>query len=263
MAEYETVIYEERDHVAWITMNRPEVLNAFNYEMQTELSDIWARVGQTPEVHCAVLTGTGRGFCVGVDRKDFFATGRVLQPLNNHIAPKAMGCWKPIIAAINGMAAGGAFYMLGEADILICSEVASFFDPHVTYGMVSGQESMHMVQKMPFGDVVRMQLMGNDERLSAKRALEIGLVSQIVPGDQLLATAGQIAAAIAKKRPEAVQGTLRALWAAKDLPRHEAFALGGLIFAAHGARGPLNEDPEYQKGQEEFAAGTRVDYSIR
>jgi enoyl-CoA hydratase/carnithine racemase len=129
--------------------------------------------------------------------------------------------------------------------------------------MVSGQESMHMAQKMPFGEVVRMQLMGNDERLSAKRALEIGLVSEIVPGDQLRATAGQIAHAIAKKRPEAVQGTLRALWAAKDLPRREAFALAGLIFDASGATGPLNEDPEYQKGQEDFAAGRRGDFSSR
>jgi enoyl-CoA hydratase/carnithine racemase len=263
MAEYETVIYEERDHVAWITMNRPEVLNAFNYQMQTELSDVWARVGRTRDVHCAVLTGTGRAFCVGLDRKDFFATGRVFAPLSNHIAPKAMGCWKPVIAAINGMAAGGAFYMLGEVDIMICSEDATFFDSHVTFGMVSGQESMHMAQKMPFGEVVRMQLMGNDERLSAKRALEIGLVSEIVPGDQLRATAGQIAHAIAKKRPEAVQGTLRALWAAKDLPRREAFALAGLIFDASGATGPLNEDPEYQKGQEDFAAGRRGDFSSR
>ena len=116
--------------------------------------------------------------------------------------------------------------MLGECDIIVASEHATFFDPHVTYGMTSSFESMHMVYKMPFGEVVRMQLLGNDERMSAKRAYEIGLVSEVVPLEQLPEAAGWVAERIAEKPPLAVQGTLRALWAARDLPRSQALELG-------------------------------------
>jgi enoyl-CoA hydratase/carnithine racemase len=262
VADYETVIYEERDHVAWITLNRPEVLNSFNTTMVKELSAIWTRVATSADVHCAVLTGTGRAFCVGLDRTDYFETGESLH-LNAELAPKAKGCWKPLIAAVNGMAVGGAFYMLGEADILICSEDATFFDSHVSFGMVAGNESMHMVQRMPFGEVVRMQLLGNHERLSARRALEVGLVSEVVPGDELLAAAGRLATIIAAQEPSAIEGTLRALWAARSLPRQEAFDLMPTIYRAVGAGAALNEDSTYVAGQADFAAKKRVEWTLR
>jgi enoyl-CoA hydratase/carnithine racemase len=262
VADYETLIYEERDHVAWITLNRPEVLNSFNMTMVKELGAVWTRVATSSDVRCAVLTGTGRAFCVGLDRTDFFDTGESLE-LNVELAPKAKGCWKPVIAAVNGMAAAGAFYMLGEADILICSEGATFFDSHVTFGMVSGHESMHMVQRMPFGEVVRMQLLGNYERLSARRALEVGLVSEVVPGDELLAAAGRLARIVAAQEPSAIEGTLRALWAARSLPRQEAFDLMPTIFSGVGAGDALNENRTYATGQADFVAKKRVEWTLR
>ena len=90
-----------------------------------------------------------------------------------------------MIAAVNGMACGGAFYMLGEVEFVIAAEHATFFDPHVTYGMTAAFEPMHMLQKMPFHEIMRLSLLGNHERLSAKRAYEIGLVSEVVPADEL------------------------------------------------------------------------------
>src|SRR3546814_10280671 len=90
-----------------------------------------------------------------------------------------MNCWKPVIAAVHGMAAGGAFYWLNESDIIICSEDATFFDPHVTYGMTSALEPIGMTYHMPLHDVLRMVLLGNDERIGAGTALRIGLVSEI------------------------------------------------------------------------------------
>jgi enoyl-CoA hydratase/carnithine racemase len=262
LPSYETVIYEERDHVAWITLNRPEVLNAFNVTMMREITDIWTRLGTSTDVRCAVLTGTGRAFCTGLDRTAFFESGEAID-LNVGLSPKAMGCWKPVIAAVNGMAVAGAFYMLGESDILICSEDATFFDSHVTFGMVSGHESMHMVQRMPFGEVVRMQLLGNHERLSAKRAREIGLVSEVVPGDELLDAAGRLAAIIASQDPSAVEGTLRALWAARSLPRREAMDVMPEIFRSVGAGDAKNENRTYLAGQADFAAKKRFEWTLR
>jgi enoyl-CoA hydratase/carnithine racemase len=108
-----------------------------------------------------------------------------------------------------------------------------------------------------------MQLLGNYERLSASRALEVGLVSEVVPGDELLAAAGRLAAIIAAQEPSAIEGTLRALWAARSLPREEAFAQMATIFRGVGAGVALNEDSNYTTGQADFVAKKRVEWTLR
>ena len=147
--------------------------------------------------------------------------------------------------------------MLGEVEFIIASEDATFFDPHVTYGMTASFESMHMVYKMPFGEVVRMQLLGNDERLSAKRAHEIGLVSEVVPPENLHEAAAWVAERIAEKPPLAIQGTLRALWAARDLPRSQALELGYAFVKMGTNRESLAE------GQKAFTSGERPKWRLR
>jgi enoyl-CoA hydratase/carnithine racemase len=243
MAEFETILYEERDHVAWITLNRPDVMNAFNFAMQMELREAWTHIRQNDDVRVAVLTGAGdRAFCTGIDRKefgnlterdevdplrDYVESSPSYDPIGQNLSPKSgLQCWKPIVAAVNGAAAGGALYMLGEADIIICSENATFFDPHVTFSMVSAYESILMAYRMPLGEVLRMQLLGSAERMSAQRALQIGLVSEVVPQGELLDAAGRIAGAIAAQSPSAIQGTIRATWATVDHPRTIALQLG-------------------------------------
>ena len=140
------------------------------------------------------------------------------------INPKANDMWKPVIAAVNGMACGGALYMLGEADIIIAAENATFFDPHVTYGMVAGFESMHLLQKLPFGETMRLVLLGAHERMSSARAHQLGLVSEVVPREELLERAEWVARAIASAPVSAIQGTVRAVWMAHELSRREAMA---------------------------------------
>ena len=135
------------------------------------------------------------------------------------LGPKAQNCWKPMIAAVHGMAAGGAFYWLNEADIIIASEDATFFDPHVTYGLTSAVEPVGMSYKMPLQDVLRMVLLGNDERMSADYAKSIGLVSEVVPLDALWSRAHELALQIAAKPPAAIQGSVKAIWQSLDLPR--------------------------------------------
>ena len=142
------------------------------------------------------------------------------------IGPKARDCWKPVIAAVHGMACGGAFYMLGEVEFIIAAEDATFFDPHVTYGMTAAFEPIQMLAKMPFQEIMRMSLLGADERMSAERAREIGLVTEVVPGDDLLERAEWAAQVIADSPPLAIQGTMRALWTALEVSRAQAIEHG-------------------------------------
>ena len=192
-----------------------------------------------------VLTGAGeKAFCTGIDRDDSVEhyldnpsradraegrTGHVSTPFmfndpGSHICPKANDLWKPIVTAVNGMACGGAFYFLGESDIIIAAEHATFFDPHVSYGMVAGYETAHLAQKVPFGEALRIALMGGHERVSAARALEIGLVTEVLPAAELLDKAVWIGERIAMSPPLAIQGTLKAAWLAHELTRREAIA---------------------------------------
>ncbi|MGI9600673.1 MAG: enoyl-CoA hydratase/isomerase family protein [Acidimicrobiales bacterium] len=241
MSQFETLLYEERDHVAWITLDRPEVYNAFDAKMQEELSGVWRSLRSNDDVHVAVLTASGdKSFCVGIDRNEEFTAlqGGALYGTSNNfmyddpgdlLGPKSCDLWKPVVAAVNGMCCGGAFYMLAEADVIIAAEHATFFDPHVTYGMAAVYEPMKMLQRMPLGEILRLSLLGNHERMSAATAERIGLVSEVVPADELAAAAEWVAAAIAGQPPVAVQGTLRAIWAANDLSRQQALSMAPSI----------------------------------
>ncbi|GGV43671.1 enoyl-CoA hydratase/isomerase family protein [Streptomyces spectabilis] len=222
----------ERDQdtgVAVVTLDRPARHNAIDLPMAAELASAWRQLRYDDTVRAVVLTGAGdRAFCTGIDRG-----AEVPQPSSPYslddplltVGPKANDLWKPVLAAVNGMACGGAFYLLGEAEFVLAAEHATFFDPHTTYGMVSAYETIHMAQRMPFGEVARMALMGAAERMSAQRAYEVGLVSELCPGDGLLPAALRAAATVASFPTEAVQGTVRALWSTKAAARAGALPL--------------------------------------
>ena len=242
MGRFETILYDEQDGVATVTLNRPDVLNAFNRRMQEELRELWRSLITNDDVRVVVLTGSGdKAFCSGIDRKESIEEGYLPREKNRgasrrgsttyvsidpgqDLNPKANNLWKPVVAAVNGMACGGALYMLGEADIIIAAEHATFFDPHVSYGMVAGFEPTHLLQKLPLGETLRVALMGVHERMSAARAYNLGLVSEVVPTEQLMERALWIATRIASAPALAVQGTLRAVWAANELSRNTALA---------------------------------------
>lgn len=266
---YETLLYEERNNVAWITLDRPDVHNAFDVAMQHELRAVWRGLRANDDVHAVVLTGAGeKAFCTGIDRTETMAEGKrvsgspgatpfMFDDPGENIGPKSNDLWKPVVAAVNGMACGGAFYMLGEADIIIAADHATFFDPHVTYGMTAAFESIQMAQKMPLGEVLRMQLLGNYERMSAQRAHQIGLVQEVVAKDELRGAAGWVAESIAKQPPLAIQGTLRAIWASAEMARSQALA-AGYSFVKLGT----NAD-SLREGQQAFASGQRVEWRLR
>src|SRR5713226_3281148 len=153
--DFETITYDEGDDgVATVTLNRPDVHNAFNSLMQRELHTLWRALRRHDPVRCVVLTGAGdKAFCTGIDRMEQMggegdastdpdvvgsgATPFMFNDPGDNIGPKSCDLWKPVIAAVNGMACGGAFYMLGEVEFIIAAEHATFFDPHVTYGMIA------------------------------------------------------------------------------------------------------------------------------
>jgi enoyl-CoA hydratase/carnithine racemase len=271
---YETILYEERDGVAWVTLNRPEVHNAFNFQMQRELKDVWRSLRTNDDVRCVVLTGSGdKAFCVGVDRTEVMGGWENLEDVagtsgtgkarsettpwhvddpGENIGPKTNDLWKPVIAAVNGMACGGAFYMLGEVEFIIAAEHATFFDPHVSFGMTACFESIHMLQKMPFGEIMRVALLGASERMTSERAHQIGLVSEVVPADGLVDAVTWAATEIAKSPPTAVQGTVRAVWMARELSRLQALDAGRILVR-------LGSDPKSLfEGQQAFVSGKRI-----
>jgi enoyl-CoA hydratase/carnithine racemase len=155
------------------------------------------------------------------------------------------------------MACGGAFYLLAEADVIIAAEHATFFDPHVTYGMVAAFEPILLLRRMPFGEVLRMALAGAHERVSAATAQRIGLVGEVTTAEDLLGTARQLAQTFADQPAVAVQATLRTLWAARDLPGIQATDLGNLFLQLGTSTEALLE------GQAAFSSGKRVTPRIR
>ena len=230
--------------------------------MQAELKDVWRALRHNDDVRAVVLTGAGeKAFCTGIDRDEIIgstwptrarprAPGGSTSPFmyddpGDNINPKQNDLWKPVIAAVNGMACGGALYMLGEADIIIAAEHATFFDPHVTYGMVAGFESVHLMQKLPLGETLRVALLGARERMSAERAHQIGLVSEVVPAAELMERAMWVATAIAEAPVLAVQGTLEAIWMAHEVARQPGAGAGlDLRLARH----PVREHRERPEG---------------
>jgi enoyl-CoA hydratase/carnithine racemase len=155
--------------------------------------------------------------------------------------------WKPVIAALHGIVAGGAMCFVNECDFAICSESATFFDPHTNAGIVSALEPMGMLALgVPYGEVMRWALLGSEERLSAQTALRIGLVTEIVPDDQLRFRAMELACEIASRRPAGIQGTVRAMWEARDLPPTIA-ARHGMSYTHLGNAGDGRTDSRTNK----------------
>ncbi|OMC44832.1 enoyl-CoA hydratase [Mycobacterium sp. IS-2888] len=236
---FETILLDvdASDHVATITLNRPEQLNAFNRAMCEEMAEAWRAVKLDDSVHSVVLRAAGdRAFSAGLDIKTPYG-----QPENvwNHqdpgesLSPKWQKMWKPVVCAVQGMCTAGAFYFLNESDVVICSTDATFFDSHVSAGLVCALEPIGLMRRIGLGETLRIALMGNDERVGADTALRIGLVSEVVSPDQLWDRAREIAAAIAAKPPSATQGTVKAIWESLDKPYRAALEQG-LIYTRLG-----------------------------
>jgi enoyl-CoA hydratase/carnithine racemase len=250
---YETIKYEQRSHTACITLNRPDKFNAINVLMQRELAKAYGEAEANPDVWTLIITGAGdRALCTGADVGDFntmAAKGIDLQgePMLSSMrqwdapqeaSPPYLQMAKPIICAVNGMCAGAGLDLVTTCDIAIASETASFFDPHVSIGIVSGREMVRVARLLPLNVAMRMALMGKHERMPAQRAYELGMISELVPAAKLMERAWEVAELVNRNAPLAVRGTRLGIRKGLTLPVYEA----ELLAESHRLRVAQTED---------------------
>ncbi len=225
---------ERHGPVGWLINNRPDQLNAMSAHMRDEFAVAWTELDADPEVRVIVHTGEGRAFQTGVDVTEIATDGQGMQRYREsmehfdvHFTSWHQQVWKPVITAVNGICAGGGFHWVADADIVIAASDAQFFDPHVSVGQVVSIEAIGLMRKMPVEAVMRMAFVGRHERMSAQRAYELGMVSQIVdPPEQLREAAQELAEKVAKNSPAAMAATKRALWGALEVGLTDACKAG-------------------------------------
>jgi enoyl-CoA hydratase/carnithine racemase len=228
-----TIEYEVADRVATITFNRPDQLNALSPAMIGELRQAYAAAEADDDVWLTIVTGKGRAFCAGADVTQIPDDGRVVydEPYLSTYpqweapqegTPPFRTMTKPVIAAVNGICCGAGLDWVTTGDIVIASDRAEFFDPHVSIGLVSAREVVRLARVLPTNIAMRMALMGRHERMGAERAYQLGLISEVVAHERLMERAREIAATVNRNAPLAVRGTRLAIRKGLDVPLNEA-----------------------------------------
>ena len=232
--ELETLIYEKKEGIAYVTLNRPHVLNALNARMLDELVYVWGDVRDDRKMQTVILTGAGTAFMQGRADTESLIRSLDAEPLpptrpyrysfNTPVSPKAHDVFKPVIVAVNGVCATSGLEQVAEADIVICSENATFFDNHVSYAAIV-HSAVALAKRLSYNQIMRMSLMGAHEVIDAKRAYEIGLVTEVTPPERLIPRATEIAKTIMLNSPTAVQASVEALWHSLSLGLRDAMQL--------------------------------------
>ncbi|TMM15497.1 MAG: enoyl-CoA hydratase/isomerase family protein [Actinobacteria bacterium] len=254
-SSFECLTVERRGPVGWLINDRAEQLNAMSAAMRDELAVAWKELDLDPEVRVIVHTGEGRAFQTGVDVTEIATDGvgmeryrQSVEDFDLHFTAWHQQVWKPVITAVNGICAGGGLHWVADADIVIAASDATFFDPHVSVGQVVALEAIGLLRKMPAEAVMRMALVGRHERLPAARALELGMISQVVdPPERLREEAQNLAEQVARNSPAAMAATKRALWQSFELGLTDACRAGAQELAS------LWGHPDQEEGPRAFA----------
>ena len=250
-SSYDTLVVERRGPVGWLLFDRPDQLNAMNNAMRDELALAWRELDADPDVRVIVHSGNGRAFQTGVDVQEIATDGvgmeryrQSLEDFDLHFTSWHNEVWKPVITAVNGICAGGAFHWVADADIVIAASDAQFFDPHVSIGQVVAIEAIGLLRKMPAEAVMRMAFVGRYERMSAQRAFELGMISEVVdPPERLQDAAQELAEKIARNSPAAMAATKRALWGALELGLTDACKAGAVELVSMWGHPDQTEGP--------------------
>jgi 2-(1,2-epoxy-1,2-dihydrophenyl)acetyl-CoA isomerase len=222
---YENLLLEKEGHIATITLNQPEKLNAFNEQMKRSMRLAARDIAEDDAIRVLIITGTGRGFCSGTDLTR--TKGERPRYERQLITGPSFGTDlifkldKPVIAAINGVCAGMGFSLALSCDIRIASEKASFLSAFILRGMVPDCGLTYLLPRT-VGVSKALQLMFTGDTIDATEAERLGIVSQVVPPDKLMQVSRELAARIAKQPPLAIELTKRVVHGSlvDDLERH-------------------------------------------
>lgn len=235
MTDYSRLQVERRGPVGWLVFDRPDAGNALDAVMFDELEAAWVELDADPAVRVIVNTGAGAAFQTGLDvvalatdRAALARHARRTRDAELAFTAWHLGIGTPVIAAVNGVCAGGGLHFVADADVVIASADATFLDPHVSIGQAVAYEGIALVRKSPMEAILRMVLVGRHERMSAARAYQLGIVSQVVdPPGGLHDAAQALAETIARNSPAAMAATKRALWGALEAGLSDAARAGG------------------------------------
>jgi enoyl-CoA hydratase/carnithine racemase len=262
-----TVRFDVAGRVATITLDRPERKNAMNQQLKDELRACWKRVKADSDVWCAIVTGAGDAFSSGADveslagnaftKPDRWSELAMIEGIRDLPTPRRQLVHKPVIAAVNGVVAGFSLDLVTEADIPIASERATFVDPHVSLGYVSSHEMVNMARRVPLAVCLRMALLGSRERMSAQRAYEVGLVTEVVPHERLLDRARELAEMVCSNAPLAVWGTKMGILQGLGLPIAQAEEI------AAGYLEVVEQSEDHAEGPRAFVAKRKPDWKAR
>jgi enoyl-CoA hydratase/carnithine racemase len=231
---YETLRVERRGAVGWLVFDRPAAGNAMDATMLDELERAWLELDADPDVRVIVNTGTGSAFQTGLDVVQLSKDRDALREQSRRTRDAELRftawhnqVWKPVIASVNGVCAGGGLHFVADADIVIAASNATFLDPHVSIGQVAAYEDIALVRKSPAESILRMALVGRHERITAQRAYQLGILSQVVdPPERLEAETQALAEKVAANSPAAMRATKRALWGALEMGLTDACKAG-------------------------------------
>ncbi len=229
------VLYETRGRIAYITLNRPEAMNALNGEVRQGLNEAWRNFREDPAVWTAIITGAGdRAFSAGADLKEM-SRGREAEATGERQATPIVASsgaepaiWKPIIAAINGYCLAGGLELALRCDIRIAAEHARFGLTEVARGIIPGGGG---TQRLPRAIPVAlaMEMIFTAKHITAEEAQRIGLVNRVVPADQVMAAAEEVANQINANAPLSVRATKEAILRGLDTTLEEGLRLEGMF----------------------------------
>lgn len=233
MSHYTTILTETRGRVGWITLNRPEALNALNSTLVAELAEAAAAFDADESIGCIVLTGSERAFAAGADIKEMEAKSSRDMAIDNPFAPLEdfSRVRTPVVAAVAGYALGGGCELAMACDIILAADTARFGQPEITLGVIPG---LGGTQRLPraIGYYKAAELVLTGRMMAAEEAERAGLVSRVVPAADLLTEAAEMATAIAAKSLPVVYAAKEALRASQETTAAEGLRFEKQAFAA-------------------------------